>query len=97
MIAGYYRGAVDTVLSRSMDVVLAFPVLLLALGLGAACSLQGCLSANSMGRDLFIARRRAPADPGHRRAAISQARGRAGFSGITGSRLDPAPGAGRAS
>ena len=55
MIAGYYRGAVDTVLSRSMDVVLAFPVLLLALGLGAACSLQGCLSANSMGRDLLIA------------------------------------------
>ena len=54
MIAGYYRGAVDTVLSRSMDVVLAFPVLLLALGLGAACSLQGCLSANSMGRDLLI-------------------------------------------
>ncbi|MEN3279203.1 MAG: peptide/nickel transport system permease protein, partial [Solirubrobacteraceae bacterium] len=45
MIAGYYRGAVDTVLSRSMDVVLAFPVLLLALGLGAACSLKGCLSA----------------------------------------------------
>ena len=35
MIAGYYRGFVDTALSRSMDVVLAFPVLLLALGLGA--------------------------------------------------------------
>jgi ABC-type dipeptide/oligopeptide/nickel transport system permease subunit len=44
MIAGYYRGAVDTALSRSMDVVLAFPVLLLALGLGAACSLKGCLT-----------------------------------------------------
>jgi ABC-type dipeptide/oligopeptide/nickel transport system permease subunit len=54
MIAGYYRGAVDTMLSRSMDVVLAFPVLLLALGLGAACSLKGCLSADSMGRDLII-------------------------------------------
>ncbi|HSD78606.1 MAG TPA: ABC transporter permease, partial [Solirubrobacteraceae bacterium] len=38
MVAGYYRGWTDTVLSRSMDVVLAFPVLLLALGLGAACS-----------------------------------------------------------
>src|SRR4029078_3260133 len=38
MIAGYYRGWIDTVLSRSMDVMLAFPVLLLALGLGAACS-----------------------------------------------------------
>jgi ABC-type dipeptide/oligopeptide/nickel transport system permease subunit len=55
MIAGYYRGAVDTMLSRSMDVVLAFPVLLLALGLGAACSLKGCLSADSMGRDLVVA------------------------------------------
>jgi peptide/nickel transport system permease protein len=55
MIAGYYRGAVDTFLSRSMDVVLAFPVLLLALGLGAACSLKGCLSASSVGKDLLIA------------------------------------------
>jgi peptide/nickel transport system permease protein len=44
MLAGYYRGWVDTVLSRLMDVVLAFPVLLLALGLGTACSLgDGCL------------------------------------------------------
>ena len=44
MIAGFYRGWVDTLLSRSMDVVLAFPVLLLALGLGAACSFgDGCL------------------------------------------------------
>jgi peptide/nickel transport system permease protein len=41
MIAGYYRGWVDTLLSRTMDVVLAFPVLLLALGLGAACSFGG--------------------------------------------------------
>src|SRR3954469_3942881 len=38
MIAGFYRGIVDTLLSRAMDVMLAFPVLLLALGLGAACS-----------------------------------------------------------
>ena len=44
MIAGFYRGWVDTVLSRIMDVQLAFPVLLLAIGLGAACSLGGgCL------------------------------------------------------
>jgi peptide/nickel transport system permease protein len=54
MIAGYYRGAVDTALSRSMDVMLAFPVLLLALGLGAACSLKGCLNAHSAGRFLII-------------------------------------------
>jgi peptide/nickel transport system permease protein len=44
LLAGYYRGWVDTVLSRIMDVMLAFPVLVLALGLGAACTLgNGCL------------------------------------------------------
>lgn len=31
LIAGYYRGAVDTVIMRIMDVILAFPSLLLAL------------------------------------------------------------------
>jgi peptide/nickel transport system permease protein len=94
MIAGYYRGAVDTVLSRSMDVVLAFPVLLLALGLGAACSLQGCLSANSMGRDLLIAGALILLIPVVS-TAISGARGRAGFGGVTGADwvLRLAPGA----
>src|ERR671931_1454680 len=44
MVAGYYRGWVDTLLSRVIDVLLAFPILLLALGLAAACSLgNGCL------------------------------------------------------
>src|SRR3954452_19855694 len=42
MLAGYYRGWVDTVLSRLMDVLLAFPILLLGIGLGSACAL-GCL------------------------------------------------------
>jgi peptide/nickel transport system permease protein len=43
LIAGYFRGWVDMILSRVMDVMLAFPVLLLALGLGAACSFgNGC-------------------------------------------------------
>jgi ABC-type dipeptide/oligopeptide/nickel transport system permease subunit len=47
MVAGYYRGWVDTALSRTMDVFLAFPVLLLALGLGAACSFgKGCIPVN---------------------------------------------------
>jgi ABC-type dipeptide/oligopeptide/nickel transport system permease subunit len=46
MVAGYYRGWIDTVLARSMDVMLAFPVLLLALGLGAACALKGCIPVN---------------------------------------------------
>jgi peptide/nickel transport system permease protein len=44
LLAGFYRGWVDTALSRVIDVLLAFPILLLALGLAAACSLgNGCL------------------------------------------------------
>jgi ABC-type dipeptide/oligopeptide/nickel transport system permease subunit len=44
MVAGFYRGWVDTVLSRLIDVLLAFPILLLALGLASACSAaNGCL------------------------------------------------------
>jgi peptide/nickel transport system permease protein len=44
MLAGYYRGWVDTALSRLMDVLLAFPILLLGIGLASACSLgNGCL------------------------------------------------------
>ena len=39
MISGYYRGPVDTLISRVIDVTLAFPVLLLALGIASACSL----------------------------------------------------------
>jgi peptide/nickel transport system permease protein len=84
MIAGYYRGGVDTALSRSMDVVLAFPVLLLALGLGAACSLKGCLTANSVGRDLLIAGVIVMAIPVIA-AGISALRGRGGFKAASGS------------
>jgi peptide/nickel transport system permease protein len=44
LIAGYYRGGIDTLISRVIDVTLAFPVLLLALGIASACSLgRGCL------------------------------------------------------
>jgi ABC-type dipeptide/oligopeptide/nickel transport system permease subunit len=44
MIAGYYRGWVDTAISRFVDVLLAFPILLLGIGLASACSLgNGCL------------------------------------------------------
>jgi peptide/nickel transport system permease protein len=43
-MAGYLRGWVDSALARLMDIVLAFPVLLLAIGLASACSLgKGCL------------------------------------------------------
>jgi peptide/nickel transport system permease protein len=44
MISAYYRGWVDTVIARVIDVLLAFPVLLLGLGLASACSTKnGCL------------------------------------------------------
>ncbi len=46
MLAGYYRGWTDTLLSRLVDVVLAIPVLLLGLGLGAACEVRGCLGGH---------------------------------------------------
>ncbi len=84
MTAGYYRGVVDTALSRSMDVVLAFPVLLLAMGLGAACSLKGCLTARSVGRDFLIFGAFLLVIPVIG-AAISQLRGRPGFRAISGS------------
>jgi ABC-type dipeptide/oligopeptide/nickel transport system permease subunit len=43
LTAGYFRGAVDTVISRLIDVTLAFPILLLALGIASSCSLgNGC-------------------------------------------------------
>jgi peptide/nickel transport system permease protein len=44
-LAGFYRGWVDTLLSRLIDVVLSIPVLLLGLGIGAACALRGCLGS----------------------------------------------------
>ena len=45
LLAGYYRGWTDTVVSRSVDVLLAIPYLLLATGLATACTLggTGCL------------------------------------------------------
>ena len=44
MVAGFYRGWVDGLLSRIIDIVLAFPILLLALGVASACTLgDGCL------------------------------------------------------
>jgi peptide/nickel transport system permease protein len=45
MLAGFYRGKIDTLISRTIDVVLSLPVLLLSLGLVSACGLSpnGCL------------------------------------------------------
>lgn len=41
LLAGYFRGLVDTLVSRTVDVLLAVPYLLLATGLAAACTLGG--------------------------------------------------------
>jgi peptide/nickel transport system permease protein len=44
LTAGFYRGKTDTVISRATDVVLALPILLLALGIASACGAnqEGC-------------------------------------------------------
>lgn len=43
MLAGFYRGWIDQALSRFIDVILSIPILLLGLGIGAACSVRGCV------------------------------------------------------
>ncbi len=58
LVAGYYRGWIDSLLSRFMDIMLGFPVLLLALGLGASCALGGgCVPVDygNLGRFLMAA------------------------------------------
>jgi ABC-type dipeptide/oligopeptide/nickel transport system permease subunit len=44
-LAGFFGGWVDTGVSRAIDIVLSLPVLLLAIGIAAACSItaEGCL------------------------------------------------------
>ena len=57
LVSGYFRGWSDTVLMRGVDVFLAFPVLVLGLGIGAACGVRGCLSGliqPGMGTVIFI-------------------------------------------
>jgi peptide/nickel transport system permease protein len=44
LLAGFYRGWADTLLSRLIDVVLSIPILLLGIGLGAACAVRGCVA-----------------------------------------------------
>lgn len=41
LVSGYYRGWIDAVLSRILDVVWAFPVLLLGIALGTALAVGG--------------------------------------------------------
>ncbi len=43
LLAGFYRGWVDTIISRLIDVQLSIPLLLLGIGIGAACGVRGCI------------------------------------------------------
>jgi peptide/nickel transport system permease protein len=42
LLAGYYRGWVDTIVSFLINVTLSIPTLLLGIGIGAACAVRGC-------------------------------------------------------
>ena len=57
LLAGFYRGWVDTIVSRIVEVFLAFPVLVMGLGIGAACGVRGCaggLIQPGLGTVIFI-------------------------------------------
>ena len=57
MIAGYFGGKIDTLISRTIDLILSMPLLLFAIGIVAACgaSAEGCLGGLVQpGRPLVI-------------------------------------------
>jgi peptide/nickel transport system permease protein len=60
LLAGYYRGSVDWVISRFFDLIWAFPVILLAIALGAALAINGIhwnfglFKVNASGSSLWI-------------------------------------------
>src|SRR5438034_6116842 len=41
LLAGYYRGSIDWVITRFFDLIWAFPVILLAIALGSALAING--------------------------------------------------------
>jgi ABC-type dipeptide/oligopeptide/nickel transport system permease subunit len=58
VIAGYFGGRIDTLISRTAEIMLSMPVLLFAVGITAACSAtkDGCLNGTlSPGLPLVIA------------------------------------------
>jgi ABC-type dipeptide/oligopeptide/nickel transport system permease subunit len=57
VLAGFFRGWVDMLLSRAIDVVLSLPILLVGLGIGAACAVRGCISGTiqpGLGAIIFL-------------------------------------------
>jgi peptide/nickel transport system permease protein len=56
MLAAYYGGWIDTIISRTLDVLLAFPILLLGIGLASACAIgNGCLGIVRPGLTVVVA------------------------------------------
>ena len=58
-IAGFFGGIVDTIVSRTIDVILSMPLLLFAIGIVAACSTtkEGCLAGTvkpGLGLVIFV-------------------------------------------
>jgi peptide/nickel transport system permease protein len=54
-LAAYRGGWVDTIIARTLDVLLAFPILLLGVGLASACALgNGCLGIIQPGLTVVI-------------------------------------------
>jgi peptide/nickel transport system permease protein len=49
LVAGYFRGWTDTIVSRLVDVLLAIPYLMLAIGLAAACTFSTSKSGSAAG------------------------------------------------
>ena len=47
IVSGFFRGFADSVISRSMDVIWAFPVILLGVALGTALGVAGSNSGRS--------------------------------------------------
>ena len=43
VLAGFRGGWIDTIVSRTIDIVLSMPLLVFAIGIAAACQLRGCL------------------------------------------------------
>ena len=57
LVAGYFGGKIDTLISRSIDILLSMPIFLFAVGIAAACgaTAQGCLGGLiKPGRPLVI-------------------------------------------
>jgi peptide/nickel transport system permease protein len=52
--AGYFRGWVDTSISRVIDVILSMPLLIFGIGIAAACSISGCLGVIRPGLPLVV-------------------------------------------